>query len=205
MSRRSDGFTVPEIIVVIVVLGILAAAGIFAWNGVQTWSQNKTRENELSQWVNTFELYKSRYAFYPGAPEGSDGGGSDYVYCLGDFSASANKCGEYTSSNATHYRHATGPDPDGLVAEEIRSELAKVGKTPSNSAPPIDNRVIGPYVAYSKSTAASTVTITADFISLFKDSSCPDGTTEAASAPIGSAMSGVIACKITKTLQYNTP
>lgn len=166
------------------------------------WSHNKARENEVQQWTSAFELYKSKFAYYPGMPTGVDG---TYYYCLGDFSTTGNKCGEYTSGTAAKVRAAVGPDANGVIAASIRTELAKVGKIPTNSAAAIDGLYVGPYVFFTKATNSGTgaITITADFIGIFQGSSCPTGTAIVATPPMGGTpATGIVSCKTTKTMTY---
>lgn len=194
------GFSIPEIITIIVLIGIIVTVGIFSWGGVQTWSQNKARETEVQQWANSFEIYKSRFSYYPGMPDLAASNGTNVAYyCLGEFSTTSNKCGEFTSPTTTKYRLAVGAsDPNSIAAESIRTELAKVGNTPVNAAPSIDNLYIGPYVAFDK----TATTITAKFIGIFKGSTCPSELTAEASPPMATSISGIISCKISKTLTY---
>lgn len=199
MSKQR-GFSIPEILTIITLIGVIVTIGIFTWSGTQIWSQNKARENELQQWASSFELYKSRFSYYPGMPDLAAANGTNVgYYCLGTFTTTANKCGEYTSGTTTRFRAASGPsDPNGVIAETIRTELAKVGNTPANAAPSIDNLYIGPYVAFDK----TATTITAKFIGIFKATACPSGTTIEASPPMVGSISGIISCKISKTLPY---
>lgn len=189
-----------EIIVTIAVIGILASVAIVGWAGVQTWSQNNARAAELQQWASAFDLYKARFAGYPGMPDGLADG--TYYYCLGDFAATGGKCGEYTSAATSKFRAAAGPDSHGLVAASIRTELTKVGQTPGNSAAAVNNVAIGPYVVFTKSTSGSAITIDLSFVGLFKGAVCPDDTVVESSPPMGGSISDIIACKVTRTITY---
>lgn len=202
MSKQSRGFTIVEILIAVSVISILITVGAFGWSSMQTWSQNEARGQEVKQWASTLDLFKSRYGYYPGIPESSADGTNAYYYCLGDFATTSNRCGEYTSTTAARVRVATGTDSNAVVATTIRTELAKVGKTPTNSSQPINSRAIGPYVVYDKATSGTTVTMTAKIIGLFQGSSCPSGTTLESTPPMGAGISGVIACKIQKQLTY---
>jgi type II secretory pathway pseudopilin PulG len=202
MSRSKAGFTIVEVIAMILVVTVLVLITVLAWSSTRTWSHNKTRENEVQQWTSSFDLYKSKFAYYPGMPTGADG---TYYYCLGTFTTTNSKCGEYTSGTATKVRAAIGPDANGVVAASIQTELAKVGNVPVNSASAIDGLYIGPYVFFTKSTNGGTgaITITADIIGIFQASSCPADTTSVASPVMaGPPATGVISCKTTRTLTY---
>lgn len=208
--NKTNGFTLTELIIVIVALGILATIAIAVWGGVQTWSQNKARLGELQQWASAFDTYKAKYAYYPSMPTGSDG--ASEPYCLGTFSKTSSRCGEYGSIVAGKTIQATNTPPTtaGTAAETIRTELAKVGNVPTNSADAVNATFIGPYIIFNKSTAGPTVTIVAQFVGIFKGTSCPSETTAYTSSdspapPTSVTISGdAIACKISRSFTYSS-
>ena len=53
---RQTGFTIVELLIVIVVIGILAAITIVAYNGIQTRAQNTQRINEIQNVLRTIFL-----------------------------------------------------------------------------------------------------------------------------------------------------
>lgn len=59
-SRRSlqRGFTIVELLIVIVVIGILATLSLVAYNNVTNQAQSATQVSELSQWKKKSELHK---------------------------------------------------------------------------------------------------------------------------------------------------
>lgn len=77
MTKRASvtGFTIVELLIVIVVIGILAAITIVAFNGVQARAHNAKRVSDLAGIAKAIELYRAdngRYpaAVGPGAPSG---------------------------------------------------------------------------------------------------------------------------------------
>lgn len=73
VSKR--GFTIVELLIVIVVIGILAAITVVAFNGVQARAHNAKRVSDLTGIAKALELYRvdnGRYpaAVGPGAPSG---------------------------------------------------------------------------------------------------------------------------------------
>lgn len=62
MNRRSaikaQGFTIVELLIVIVVIAILAAITIVAYNGVTERAKTSSRVSELSQWKRKSEVHK---------------------------------------------------------------------------------------------------------------------------------------------------
>lgn len=79
IKKRSarHGFTVVELLTVIVVIGILATITFVAYNGITQRARNTDRLNEIKSWESAFKLYASHESKYPSVP--AQGG-----YCLGE-------------------------------------------------------------------------------------------------------------------------
>lgn len=166
---QNRGFTIIEIIVIISTIGILASIAVVSWNGIKTSSENKTRVSELTQWKNTFELYKTRFAVYPSAS-------ANGTFCIGsDFPSG--KCG--INGN---FSQNSG----------LNTELARTGTLPSNSHAAISTSsttsYVGPYAVYTTSQIVLTAILKGD------SGTCPSDTTYDTASP-----SGVAYCKITLT------
>lgn len=65
--RTHTGFTIVELLIVIVVIGILAAITIVAYNGVQNRAQDARRINDAQMIVGALEAYKTLNGTYPAA------------------------------------------------------------------------------------------------------------------------------------------
>ena len=75
LPRRSKaGFTIVELLIVIVVIAILAAITIVAFNGVQQRARDTERKTELSQIAKLLDLYKIDKGGYPGSATGCASG-----------------------------------------------------------------------------------------------------------------------------------
>lgn len=61
----NKGFTIVELLIVIVVIGILAAIVSVAYNGVQTKAKNSQTVNAVASWVKAMEMYKVDNGNYP--------------------------------------------------------------------------------------------------------------------------------------------
>lgn len=134
-NHRNYGFTIVELLIVIVVIGILAAITIVAYNGVQQRANNTARYSELSAWQKQFELYKAQESEYPAM---ADGG-----YCLGagfPIGGGVARCRDFGSTGATSYLQSNNA---GLMAE-----LQKAGSLPSGQRIGV-NGTVGPYAEYS--------------------------------------------------------
>jgi len=66
-QRKQSGFTIVELLIVIVVIGILAAITIVAYNGVQQRARDSRRASDATTILKALELYKTANAMYPAA------------------------------------------------------------------------------------------------------------------------------------------
>lgn len=65
-SRQSQsGFTIVELLIVIVVIGILAAITIVAFNGVQQRAHDASRQSDLAQARKQIAVYKAQHDSLP--------------------------------------------------------------------------------------------------------------------------------------------
>jgi type II secretion system protein G len=64
-NKSRDGFTIVELLIVIVVIGILAAITIVAYNGVQTRARDATRKSDLAVIAKAIQLYYADNGVYP--------------------------------------------------------------------------------------------------------------------------------------------
>src|SRR6476620_11642701 len=100
-SRNSGGFTIVELLIVIIVISILATITVVAFNGVR----QRAEESRLATVINTYskalKLYKAETGSYPVAT-------TECLGIEGDLPATArfinNKCG---FSNYTDLRNDT--------------------------------------------------------------------------------------------------
>lgn len=60
------GFTIVELLIVIVVIGILATITIVAYSGVQTRARDSQRQSDVNAIVKAIELYYVDMGRYPG-------------------------------------------------------------------------------------------------------------------------------------------
>lgn len=64
-SVKRGGFTIVELLIVIVIISVLAAVTIFALNGMQKRAQTSSAAAELKQTANKIELYNASTGNYP--------------------------------------------------------------------------------------------------------------------------------------------
>lgn len=158
MRKSRSGFTIVELLIVIVVIAILATIVIVAYNGVQTRAQNTARLTQLKDWQKIFELYKASEGDYPAMPNGT--------YCLGTgFPAGWDgvpRCRDYQYDGDTDYKES---DASALMTS-LKTASANL---PGGPYVPV-NGTVGPYVEYSDDNL--------QLFGIFKGDpdDCPDGT-----------------------------
>lgn len=72
-SNRTRGFTIVELLIVIVVIAILAAITIVAYNGIQQRARDAERVSEVKALRTAIEMYAADTGAYPSV--GSDNAG----------------------------------------------------------------------------------------------------------------------------------
>ncbi len=72
-SRR--GFTIVELLIVIVIIGILAAITIVAYNGIQVRARDSIRTDSIAKIKRALEVYKADNGRYPAATANPGNGG----------------------------------------------------------------------------------------------------------------------------------
>ena len=195
MISAKPGYTLIEVMIVVSVIGILAAIVTVSWNGVVTNNRNNLRAQDINHWSATFDTYKGRYSAYPIMPTATTAASAE-IYCLGAFTDFGGKCGAYTTSPTT-------------ATTTIPTEVAKIGKVPTNNIDlVVGNKLIGPILAIYKN-GTPDVTVTAQIINFFENT-CPAGLVDVSSAYPAQTMltaanvSGAKACKLNpdKTFTY---
>lgn len=88
------GFTIVELLIVIVVIGILAAITIVAYNGIQQRGRDAQRKNDVAAIVKALGLYEvDNGPMYTASGCGANGNGSGYFnYSYGAPGADMNQC-----------------------------------------------------------------------------------------------------------------
>jgi type II secretion system protein G len=71
-NKHQTGFTIVELLIVIVVIGILAAITIVAFNGVQQRGRDVKRTSDVGQLKKLVEMYKADTGTYPSPCAGGD-------------------------------------------------------------------------------------------------------------------------------------
>lgn len=152
MQKSTSGFTIIELVVIIIVIGIIAAIAIVSYGNFQKSTLNSERITELRGWAATFERYKAANGQYPVMP-------SYTIYCLGE--------GPDTSQD---WCHPSAVDPTTLM-----NDLAPYNPPPQGPRISLPaTQAIGPYAEYTASYIRLITMIEGD--DTFENSTCPDGT-----------------------------
>lgn len=112
---RRDGFTIVELLIVIVVIGILAAITIVAFNGIQSRANNTSRINAVQQ---TLKIVKSYQAYYGDIP----------------YSGGANFCATTDNTCSSYDQTSNSSDNAGWLTE-MRKMGNPVQSVPRQSGP----------------------------------------------------------------------
>jgi prepilin-type N-terminal cleavage/methylation domain-containing protein len=65
LKKRNQGFTIVELLIVIVVIGILALLVITTYSGIQQKARNSKRQADLSSLQTQLEAFFSQNGYYP--------------------------------------------------------------------------------------------------------------------------------------------
>lgn len=133
--RNKKGFTIIEVVVIIVVIGILAAILLVAYNAWVKNAANAVRYDEVKAWEKSLKLYKATYRNYPDPGHG--------YYCLGTGFPDIDSDGQ-TDCRDLWPSTPTLEHPNAY----INTELAKVGSLPKGNRTPIAGHILGPFAYY---------------------------------------------------------
>lgn len=137
MRKSTSGFTIVELLIVIVVIGILAAITIVAFNGVQQRANNTKRISAAKDWQKLIQAYTAQNGAYPASTI------SNHV-CLGtgyptDFDANADEdC--FGTGNIKHPHSGINAAYQTLVAQLPAFPAAKLTSTSAGTVAGISVR-----------------------------------------------------------------
>jgi general secretion pathway protein G len=118
MKRAQAGFTIVELLIVIVIIGILAAITIVAYNGIQERANFSKSQSDLSALNKAIQLYYADNGSYPSSTSGCTNGWCGWDQATGDnfipglvpkyIASTPQLPTSYASSNTYLYSSATG-------------------------------------------------------------------------------------------------
>ncbi len=65
LTRKQQGFTIVELLIVIIVIGILATLVLVTFSGIQQSARNTQRQTDIKAVASHLETYNAKNAFYP--------------------------------------------------------------------------------------------------------------------------------------------
>lgn len=72
MKKTTSGFTIVELLIVIVVIGILAAITIVSFNGVQSRARDAERTSDMKSLHKALEMFYIANGYYPAVSDVRD-------------------------------------------------------------------------------------------------------------------------------------
>lgn len=173
MRKSMSGFTIIELLVTVVVIGIIASISIVSYNGVQTRTNNSNRTAQLQAWQSVFERYKAKKGEVP-LPTTATGTG----FCLGTTGfpngyGGVPRCRDYNDGGTTSLRVSD----NSALMNELKTVVPNLPSSAQNV--PV-NGTVGPYMYYN----ATNIQIQGAFNGT-STSECPSITTGAWSSGTG--------------------
>lgn len=108
---KNRGFTIVELLIVIVVIAVLAAISIVAYNGIQTRARDNVRKQDLAQLVKATQLYAIDKGDYV---EAGCGNGQGSGWLSSDYDGSGPNIPINTCLISGNYLTKELRDPGGL-------------------------------------------------------------------------------------------
>lgn len=117
LSQKNNGFTIVELLIVIVVIGILAAITIVAYNGIQSKARDAQRVSDVDLITKALEIYYIDNGRYPGSP--AETGGSTTINS--GWSTTADASWSRLIDTLSPYISGIGKDPTSTPGASIVS------------------------------------------------------------------------------------
>ena len=162
MLKTKNGFTIVELLIVIVVISILASITIVAYSGIQSNARNTARLNAVKNWRTLLDSYHALHGQYPAVTHPTS------TYCLGtDFPQGAGGQPRCRNIDMTDQNYSYLQSNNTVLMDALKT----IGSLPRNEHGGI-NAMAGPYV---------TIWDTGYYITgVFEggDGDCPDSLTQ---------------------------
>jgi len=116
-QEDSRGFTIVELLIVIVVIGILAAITIVSFNGIQAKARDAQRSSDVHAITEALQMYYLDNGRYPGSP--TETGGSTTINS--GWSTTADASWSRLVDTLSPYLRSIGRDPTSTPSVSVVS------------------------------------------------------------------------------------
>lgn len=179
LKKTGRGFTIVELLVVIVVIAVLASVAIVSYRAIQTRANNTARYNEMKTWEKIFRVYATQNSVFPPQITSSVSDTQSAYFCLGtNFpkgGSGVERCRDYLGTNDSTY----STSPRESKSASLNTEIKNYASIPDSAKKPVGDTV-GPYVRVYEGTPPTILEITQVFESsranTAADNECPKGT-----------------------------
>ena len=128
MKKSTSGFTIIELLVVIVVIGILASITAVTFRGVQQRARDAQRRSDLTIIAKALEYYKIDNGSYPGSPgwctQISNPAHPDVANAISTYTGTLPKDPSYRNTYRDYFFYNNGASPYGLYAQMETTSMA---------------------------------------------------------------------------------
>jgi type IV pilus assembly protein PilA len=117
-KKRTQGFTIVELLIVIVVIGILALLVITTYSGIQAKARNSQRQSDIAALQTQLEAFYSQNGYYPSLTDLNTG-----------TSASTSAQSTWVTTNMKSLDQAATTDPSNAAGSHTMAATVSAAAT----------------------------------------------------------------------------
>lgn len=121
MLKTRSGFTIVELLIVIVVIAILAAISIVAYNGIQQRARNSQTVAAVSAWAKAINLFVADKGTYPANVSCL---GDTYTYGLSGTDTSGYQCRQDTTTTGINVNNNFFNEMTPYIASKPQASIS---------------------------------------------------------------------------------
>jgi prepilin-type N-terminal cleavage/methylation domain-containing protein len=114
LRQKDHGFTIVELLVVIVVIGILAAITIISYAGITARANTSSAQSAANAFIQKAEAYNADVGVYPPAYNTLTSASSDKIYALTGVTVSTTLVTSASSNSTVNYFKCPDATPVGI-------------------------------------------------------------------------------------------